>query len=93
MRFLCSTNQPKKTADIYHFKSHPKNPRTAQVVASDYRSRAGLHALRLTESEKSKAIKMLLIANVHLQGQLGKQDPYAKHGAGICTYKTGKFMG
>lgn len=39
-----------------------------QVVASDYRSRAGLHALRLTESEKSKAIKMLLIANVHLQG-------------------------
>lgn len=39
-----------------------------QVVASDYRSRAGLHALRLTESEKSKASKMLLIANVHLQG-------------------------
>ena len=72
-------NQPakKKSADISHFKSHPKKqPKTAQVVASDYRSRAGLHALRLTEPERSKASKMLLIANVHLQGQLGQQEPY-----------------
>ena len=93
MIFLCSTNQQKKRPTFITSNLTPKNPKTAQVVASDCRSRAGLHALRLTESEKSKASKMLLIANVHLQGQLGKQDPYAKHGAGICTYKTGKFMG
>eukprot|EP00435_Cladocopium_sp_Y103_P025212 s2336_g6.t1 len=39
-----------------------------QVVASDYRSRAGLHALRLAKSQNCKASKLLLIANVHLQG-------------------------
>ena len=48
-----------------------------QVLASDYRSRAGLHALR------AKNDTVLLIANVHLQGW-AKGDGKWKWEAGKC---------